>query len=225
MRAGDPVGVGRRYEPLWMGSSVWRACILDANAGPSALSSMMRTWDPGRVDAVCRPSARLPYTLSVDALAAWCCVCCVCCEKATTGGPQPRNARQPSPVRSRRLRGRRRLAHTGTLALQQAQSDGATQRRVACSSLADHTARPPLTVGISAVLGRRLPTDGKLARVLQCTRAASAQCCPASAAHDSTSPASTGPKELLCSPNYGAPAALDEQRRAASSTLAANRLA
>lgn len=131
-------------------------------------------------------------------------------------GPQPRNARQPSPVRSRRLCGRRRLAHTGTLALQQAQSDGATQRRVACSSLADHTARPPLTVGISAVLGRRLPTDGKLARVLQCTRAASAQCCPASAAHDSTSPASTGPKELLCSPNYGAPAALDEQRRAPS---------
>ena len=191
MRAGDPVGVGRRYEPLWMGSSVWRACILDANAGPSALSSMVRTWDPGRDDAVSRPSASLPYTLFWgDALAAQLVLVLVLAKATTwTEGCAVAGA-----------------WHTGTLALQSTAAGPvrwATQRRVACSScssLADHTARPPLTVGISAVLERRLPTDRKLARLLQCTRAASAQCCPASAAHDSTSPPSNGDQGIAVLP-------------------------
>jgi len=78
---------------------------------------MVRTWDPGRVDAVSRPSASLPYTLFwVDALAAQL-VLVLVLAKATA----PRNARQPG---SRRLRGRGRLAHWHCRALQQAQSDG-----------------------------------------------------------------------------------------------------
>ena len=201
---------------------------------------MMRTWDPGRVDAVSRPPAcRTPYSTVQPT---------VC----TPRYAQPAAYRLPTylpilpsyPPPPSTLQSRRReRCHAASPAGPPAQSPAsgtlarssrpsqmghiratygphtghirATQSRVACSSLADHTWMPPLTVGISAVLGRRLPTDRKLASVLQCTRAASAQCCPPSAAHDSSV---NGPKEHCAPLIMGRPQPL-------TTTLAANRLA
>ena len=191
MKAGDPAGVGRRYG--WVQACGVHDPGRQRRVRRPIIDLIIAPWPTLRSSRCRLPSAHtLPALPPAPAGALWCSHPTSPAEPGATSGAWHRS----SPAR---------VGHT-------------RQRWLAAPSLDLHGSIHS-TVGIRAHSGRRQTTHGKLALVLQCTRAALrplrfSSAPPNSSQYHNMLPtaSSLACPAQLCSSNYGAPAPSDKHR-------------